>query len=62
MAGCRDCSVCTMPGAGKIFRAMAVMTWTIVTLGLTRMFTSRCPQCHHRMPRHARRADGSFRD
>lgn len=62
MAGCRDCSVCTMSAAGKTGRAMGVMTFTLLTLGMTRVFTRHCPQCRHRLARHQRRPDGSFRD
>lgn len=60
--GCRDCSICTMPAAARAGRAMPMMVWTIMTLGLMRMFTRRCPQCRHRLARHSRRADGSFQD
>lgn len=62
MAGCRDCSVCTMSAAGKLARSFWTFPLTLVTLGLLRGFTRRCPQCHHRLARHARRPDGSFKD
>jgi hypothetical protein len=62
MAGCRDCSVCTMSGIGRLARSFPVFALTVMTLGMLRLFTRHCPQCHHRLARHARRPDGSFKD
>jgi hypothetical protein len=52
MASCKDCSVCTMPGMAKLGRSFPMFAWTMLTLGMVRVFSRRCPRCHHRMRRH----------
>jgi hypothetical protein len=52
-------------GAAKMNRAMLAGTLHVCTalmsLLVSRMFMSHCPQCTHLLGRHQRRADGSFR-
>ena len=47
-------------------RAMLAATLHLFTafmsLLVSRLFMSHCPQCSHLLGRHRRRADGSFRD
>jgi hypothetical protein len=42
----------------RAIRLFALTWWT----WMFKVFVRTCPQCHHLLGRHARRADGSFRD
>ncbi|MEU0940316.1 hypothetical protein [Embleya sp. NPDC005971] len=60
MAGCRDCKTCTKSLLGKLVIKTAYLVsfaWLVKPV-----IMRNCPQCHHLMGRHQRRADGSFRD
>lgn len=57
-SGCRDCSACTR---SSMWKMMVLMAWTWYGWLFT-MWLKRCPQCKHGLSRHARRADGSFKD
>ncbi|GEB48489.1 MULTISPECIES: hypothetical protein [Streptomyces] len=65
-SGCRDCSTCTKSGLGKLVLKAGTGLLYLCTLGIAyvvkRAFRRHCPQCEHLLSRHARRADGSFRD
>ncbi|MDJ1131317.1 hypothetical protein [Streptomyces iconiensis] len=65
-SGCRDCSTCTKSGLGTLAQAIVVGVLYLCTLGIAylakRAVRRHCPQCGHVLSRHARRADGSFRD
>ncbi|WP_250853077.1 hypothetical protein [Streptomyces rhizosphaericus] len=65
-AGCRDCETCTRSWLGRLFQNAAVGLMHVVTIGISYLikkgFRRHCPQCGHLLSRHARRADGSFRD
>ncbi|MBE9499503.1 hypothetical protein IHE61_18210 [Streptomyces sp. GKU 257-1] len=67
-AGCRDCASCTRSGLGKLLQAAGVGLVYVCTAGigygyvLKRALRRHCPLCGHLLARHARRADGSFRD
>ncbi|MEU0839334.1 hypothetical protein ABZ370_07660 [Streptomyces sp. NPDC005962] len=64
--GCRDCERCTKSWLGRVLENAAVGLMHVCTIGISylikRGFRRHCPQCKHLLSRHARRADGSFRD
>lgn len=65
-SGGRDCQTCTAPGAAKMTRATLAgflhLCTCLISLLVSRLFMSHCPQCSHLLGRHRRRADDSFRD
>ena len=64
--GCRDCATCTKSWLGRVVQGLAVGLLYLCTAGVAfvvkRGVMRHCPQCRHLLSRHARRADGSFRD
>jgi hypothetical protein len=65
-SGCRDCRICTAPGLSKLARGLARGTVAVGTFGgsvvASRAVRSHCPVCSHRLGKHERRRDGSFKD
>jgi hypothetical protein len=57
-ANCRDCNACTRSALWRLMIVCCVTWW----LGMFKMVVKTCPQCHHVLGKHARRADGSFCD
>lgn len=61
-SGCRDCSQCTETWAFGFIMAIFRIMWVLCLGWNVGLFIRKCPQCRHFLSRHARRADGSFRD
>ena len=61
-SGCRDCRVCLRAPMTRFGTQLLLLTFTCGLWLLVKPFTKQCPQCRHRMGRHERRADGSFKD
>lgn len=63
---CRDCRTCTLPGVVRKAQDWTVGLGHLCTGGISwvakRGFVRHCGQCKHLLSRHARRADGSFKD
>ncbi len=62
MGRCRDCERC---GELGIWTLLLLIPRMIIWFprGIWWMFTTKlCPQCHHPLKWHDRRADGSFKD
>ena len=60
--GCRDCTICTRSPIINflLFPIKIIFGWNI---GLLIGFASRnCPECGHKLTKHERREDGSFKD
>lgn len=60
--GCRDCSQCIEPWAKGFVMGVFRLMWKLCFGWNIGLFMSKCPQCGHFMKKHARRADGSFKD
>ena len=62
MASCRECTVCTRVGALKFLLLLPNIVYAVLIKWWFRAFTKMCPDCGHPLSKHARRADGSFKD
>ena len=62
MSGCRDCIICTRSPIAKwfFFNMRLLFAWNIgLLIGLA---SKKCPECGHKLSKHERRDDGSFKD
>lgn len=62
MRGCRDCDRCIESIATKFFLYIPrLIIWILIFWNIG-LFQKKCPRCSHRMKKHNKGSDGSFKD